>query len=486
VKSSKPGPNLKQLEAAAKKAGSLKVVAGIQFDDAYVTLTISGSAKYHGIEWEKKSDDGKTERHRDYSYAKRTYSQSMMEAAQMFGAGTLQPGSTKASGTRCPVKGAELKKLVIGAWCEAFGIELPSPEEVKKQKQAQEGDQKKVRAELITELQGKGAVKKWNARSEAEIAAAGHFRKAALAGTSLSGVKFSKLDMQAAEFAGATLSRAKFDFCKCHQANFEKANLKGANLRGTGLNRACFAEADLTGANLTVCSLIKADFSGADLTDAKLGSAGLAECDLSTAKLDGAALAGAAFDEKTKFPAGFKLPEDMEWVGKGPNPALLQGPKKQVGSMSIEDFMEQLASSADKAKLAKALKMLKADRFQLFVQIEDDSLTGVVKSQTDASLVYSCKLAADGAFACCTQNLNVCGGLRGSLCKHLLVLIVGLAQGEAIDAATVHNWVAASKAHKPALDKDAMSETFLRYKGAEAGEIDWRPTETVPEDFYAL
>ena len=43
-----------------------------------------------------------------------------------------------------------------------------------------------------------------------------------------------------------------------------------------------------------------------------------------------------------------------------------------------------------------------------------------------------------------------------------------------------------SKAHKPNLDKDVMSEAILRYKGAEAGEIDWRPTETVPEDYYAF
>ena len=47
-------------------------------------------------------------------------------------------------------------------------------------------------------------------------------------------------------------------------------------------------------------------------------------------------------------------------------------------------------------------------------------------------------------------------------------------------------WADASKAHSPILDKDAMSETFLKYKGAEAGDIDWRPTETVPEDFYAM
>ena len=54
------------------------------------------------------------------------------------------------------------------------------------------------------------------------------------------------------------------------------------------------------------------------------------------------------------------------------------------------------------------------------------------------------------------------------------------------DPATVDAWVDASKAKSPALDKDLMSETFLRFKGAEAGEFDWRPTETIPEDFYAM
>ena len=31
-----------------------------------------------------------------------------------------------------------------------------------------------------------------------------------------------------------------------------------------------------------------------------------------------------------------------------------------------------------------------------------------------------------------------------------------------------------------------MGAVLFKYKGAEAGEIDWRPTETVPEDYYAL
>jgi hypothetical protein len=130
--------------------------------------------------------------------------------------------------------------------------------------------------------------------------------------------------------------------------------------------------------------------------------------------------------------------------------------------------------------------MLKADRFRLYAQVESEYFVGVVKSQTDAGLVYSCRLNADGTYACCTQNLNICGGLRGSLCKHLLVLIVGLTKNGELDPNAIDTWIRLSKTNKPALDKDAMSETFLRYKGAEAGEVDWRPTETIPEDYYAM
>jgi hypothetical protein len=31
-----------------------------------------------------------------------------------------------------------------------------------------------------------------------------------------------------------------------------------------------------------------------------------------------------------------------------------------------------------------------------------------------------------------------------------------------------------------------MTNVFLKYKSAELGEIDWRPTVTVPEDYYTL
>ena len=72
------------------------------------------------------------------------------------------------------------------------------------------------------------------------------------------------------------------------------------------------------------------------------------------------------------------------------------------------------------------------------------------------------------------------------MCKHLLVLIVGLARASQIDLASVQQWTQSSGSKRPKVDKDNASAIFLKYKGAEAGEIDWRPTETIPEDFYAF
>lgn len=161
--------------------------------------------------------------------------------------------------------------------------------------------------------------------------------------------------------------------------------------------------------------------------------------------------------------------------------------KSKATPLTFEEFMDRLRGEINAAKLSKALAMLKAERFQLFSEAKEDEILGVVRSQTSSDLIYACRLRANGEFSCCTQNLNRCGGLQGGpLCKHLLVLIVGLTKGGQLDALTVDGWVKAAQGQKPVLDKDVMTATFLRYKGAEAGEIDWRPTETIPEDYYAL
>lgn len=161
--------------------------------------------------------------------------------------------------------------------------------------------------------------------------------------------------------------------------------------------------------------------------------------------------------------------------------------KKAVGTVSdVASFLKALEVRIEKPKIDKATKMLKASGFKLFSDVTDEHVSGVVKSQTDPDLVYACRVAHDGQYSCCTQNLNVCGGLRGSICKHMLVLIIGLVQAGELDPTTIDEWIAKTHSTKPELDKEAMGAIFIKYKGAEAGEVDWRPTETVPEDYYAL
>ena len=161
--------------------------------------------------------------------------------------------------------------------------------------------------------------------------------------------------------------------------------------------------------------------------------------------------------------------------------------EKTVGKVTdIATFLKALELRIEKPKIDKATKMLKASGFKLFNDVTDEFVSGVVKSQTDPDLVYACRVDHQGQYSCCTQNLNVCGGLRGSICKHLLVLIVGLVQAGELDPNTIDAWIAKTLHTKPELDKENMGAIFIKYKGAEAGEVDWRPTETVPEDYYAL
>jgi uncharacterized protein YjbI with pentapeptide repeats len=161
--------------------------------------------------------------------------------------------------------------------------------------------------------------------------------------------------------------------------------------------------------------------------------------------------------------------------------------EKAVGKVTdIATFLKALELRIERPKIDKATKMLKASGFKLFNDVSDQCVSGVVKSQTDPDLVYACRVDHEGHYACCTQNLNICGGLRGSICKHLLVLVVGLVQAGELDPTTIDSWIAKTLHVKPELDKENMGAIFIKYKGAEAGEVDWRPTETVPEDYYAL
>jgi hypothetical protein len=155
-----------------------------------------------------------------------------------------------------------------------------------------------------------------------------------------------------------------------------------------------------------------------------------------------------------------------------------------------DDFREKVETVADHTKLDKAWAMLRKDKFRLYAEVHADFVCGVVRAQSTDTRVYACRLASDGKYSCCTQNLIQCVVSRGSPCKHLLVLVVGLVRAGQLNSATALDWLRKSRRQgltkdgcKP--DKDVVTATFLKYKHMEAGEIDWRPMETIPEDFYS-
>ncbi|MDX2087554.1 MAG: hypothetical protein SFX73_06880 [Kofleriaceae bacterium] len=161
-------------------------------------------------------------------------------------------------------------------------------------------------------------------------------------------------------------------------------------------------------------------------------------------------------------------------------------PSAASGELDFAGFISQLYGNLDEGKLGRALDMLRKDRFKLYAHIDEQRLVGVVRSQSGSGSVYASWLTHEGKYGCSQPDLSDCMGLQGTPCKHLMVLVCGLARTGQIQMARALEWVRASHRTGPRANHELCAETFLQYKGAEAGQVDWRPTETIPEDFYAL
>ena len=114
-------------------------------------------------------------------------------------------------------------------------------------------------------------------------------------------------------------------------------------------------------------------------------------------------------------------------------------------------------------KVDKAMKMTR-DRPNIFYRVENDggTLIGVVRSQTNSSLIYACYLRSDGSYGCKTQNLYTCGGLRGSVCKHILTLVATAGQNRVI-LKRFAKWIENSKNERQSKDTDLNVYIFEQY-----------------------
>jgi uncharacterized protein YjbI with pentapeptide repeats len=340
-------------------------------------------------------------------------------------------------------------------WCAAFGTEIPDSEAMELLRQS---DQARLFAEFeqAAVLLWEGNVSGWNAFDRSPIDLHDKTFTADFQGLVLDQVDLNGLNFAQSQFCNVSMKQAQLKDTVFEQCSFDGADLEYANFSNSNLETATFVKANLRGARF--------DHARMPLAHAT-------------------ALQNAAFNSSTSFPSGFAIPSSMDWQGWGPDP------RTKVVTMNLRATVTaliHLRRIVENNRIDKALAMLQSEKFALYSDATDQCITGVVRSQSVGALVYACRLTASGEFACCTQNLNACGGLRGSLCKHLLVLLIGLVQQGGIETEPLSKWLAACRNKKPKLDKDAMSEVFLRYKGAQSGELQWRPMETIPEDFYAL
>jgi uncharacterized protein YjbI with pentapeptide repeats len=476
----KAGASLLRLEQAAETLKKVDLTVRVSAGKVPVDLLVARK----GSQWHSKAC---VKLKSNYEGTHKSLSQAMLSVVVEWSAAKLEIDSFRVLTSKTK---EDIASLAMGAWCELFGINVPSPKEIKEADEEREQRRRARVSVMLAELRG-GAegVKKWNRRRPEEQK-----------WLELKGLDFSNCDMTGVSLYDLDLADCNFNNTNLKDAKLRKAILDRATLRNACLDNADCGQASMREADLTRCSLDDMSLVGTDLTAAKLIGARLKDThlthsvlkgtDFSNAIFNGATVGRASFDEFTKFPEGFEANamETMKWSGRGRNPLLSAKSKTKTtaGKLDFASFMDSLEDEVNAERFKTAVKMLKTERFQLFAQVLEDTVVGVIKSQTNPELIYSCRLGADGGFACCTQNLNACGGLRGALCKHLLVLVIALCKSSDLDPTKALAWVIAASSLKPKLDKELMSETFIRYKGSESGEVDWRPTETLPEDYYAF
>lgn len=163
--------------------------------------------------------------------------------------------------------------------------------------------------------------------------------------------------------------------------------------------------------------------------------------------------------------------------------------------MSISDqilkFVNKLESSIRDEKIPprinKAIKMFRKESNLLYIDKTDDSLRAIVKSQTHPDkLEYAILLNKDGSFFCGTQNLFPCGGLRGKICKHIILALIATLKSKQATVDELIEWVNNTRNIKPKLIKPQATAIFLKYQNAIDGKIEWRPVEILPEDFMGF
>lgn len=158
---------------------------------------------------------------------------------------------------------------------------------------------------------------------------------------------------------------------------------------------------------------------------------------------------------------------------------------------SIKNFLDNLFKEIIRydlvPKIQKAIRMFRREKNLLYIDKTSQGLNSVVKSQTNPKkLEYACSIKSDGSYFCGTQNLRPCGGLRGSICKHIILSFIAAIKEDENNSEEMIQWIKKTLSIRPKLEKSEATSIFIKYTHALEGKIEWRPVEIYPEDFLAF
>jgi uncharacterized protein YjbI with pentapeptide repeats len=319
------GPYMQELEKQAAACAQIEIRINLDLRGSTRILRISRNRWGAHSTFESIFEGGATRAEVRNGPSNVPIHQCMLYIARQLSDGRLRLDTLSVRAEKAAGGNKELTRLALGAWCEAFGVDVPSEQEWRALKKTAKQGQAALREKLLAELRkGPHGLKKWNAGTM-DNHKPSSFHGVDLSGLNLKGLSIRQLDFSEACFDRANLASATIIAANLTRASFQKANLQNAELHGGSGLEANFTEADLTGADLASGYLnpsrwTRTNFQKANLTGANFTEADLRGADFAGAMLTDVIFKRAKFDEATRFPKGFVVDRSMRWVGAGPDP----------------------------------------------------------------------------------------------------------------------------------------------------------------------
>lgn len=335
-------PNVRKFESIAIQARRITASIRVDVADGYVLLTLicrgiddgigveAGYTLYYGPDFpgavpvlsekpeRSTSSIGRGPGTESYMWRDQGIGNSLRWLVEDWGHGTPDFDSIQIETKKSPVKGAELKQLLLAIWLEAFGHEVPDELALADRVKSMQAKNTGLRTLSFEWLrQGPDGVEKWNRLRHDERDAVGKLGKCLLSACDLRGVYFGNQDLRDSDFREANLQKAHFGGADCRDVDFRGADLSEAWMSGGRFLNADFGDALLRGARIRAADCRGAVFAGADAGGVDFSFADLRDVDLSSVRLNEADLFRIKYNEGTVFPAGFVVdPEKrMEWKG---------------------------------------------------------------------------------------------------------------------------------------------------------------------------